>query len=294
MKEPSRRVLTLALALTPGIGGKTVTRVLMRGDLLGRTPSEFLSLSPESLKEEYKMTAKTAQLWSSSWRERLAEAETIQKEMDGLGVRVITAADASYPQLLEQMSSEAPGVLFLFGNLRLLDARTFGVFCSRGASERSLAQVEQLVEEGALQGEVLVSGHDTPEYQRAAVVPLRWGAPRILVLDMGMKAALGADLKEEPFRIARLWRYQFDPLTDLVVATQPPDRPYHRNSNRIRDRLAAGLCRRLDFPHLSSGGNMHQIALMALKAGRPVRVGEESPMAAPLQSSGAKVILAPA
>jgi len=33
----TRRQLTLALALTPGIGGKTVTRVLVRNDLHGRS-----------------------------------------------------------------------------------------------------------------------------------------------------------------------------------------------------------------------------------------------------------------
>jgi DNA processing protein len=194
---------------------------------------------------------------------------------------------------VELMLDDPPGVLFVYGNLRLLDSRTFGVFASRQAGERALLQTEQLAEEGSLQGEVLVSGHTTPEYQRAAVVPLRWGAPRILVLDMGMRAALGDDLKEEPFRLARLWRYQFDPGTDLVVSTQPPDRSYHRNSNRIRDRLAAGLCARLDFPHLAPGGNMHQIALAALRSGRPVRIGEESPLAEVLAASGARVILAP-
>lgn len=293
MKETARRVLTLALALTPGIGGKTVTRILTRGDLMGVSPDEFLKLSVEALREEYKLPPKLAQLWAETRSSRISDAETLQKRLDVEGVRIVTLADATYPRRVELMSDDPPGVLFVYGNLRLLDARTFGVFSSRSAGERALLQTEQLVEEGALQGEVLVSGHNTPEYQRAAVVPLRWGAPRILVLDMGMRAALGDDLKEEPFRLARLWRYQFDPGTDLVVSTQPPDRAYHRNSNRIRDRLAAGLCGRLDFPHLTAGGNMHQIALSALRAGRPIRIGEESPLAEVLAASGAKVILAP-
>jgi DNA processing protein len=293
MKDTARRVLTLALALTPGIGGKTVTRILTRGDLMGVCPTEFLSLSEEALREEYKLTPKIARLWVETRATRIEEAEGLQKRLDVEGVRIITLADATYPRRVEMMLDDPPGVLFVHGNLRLLDARTFGVFSSRGAGERALLQTEHLVEEGALQGEVLVSGHNTPEYQRAAVVPLRWGAPRILVLDMGMRAALGEDLKEEPFRLARLWRYQFDPGTDLVVSTQPPDRAYHRNSNRIRDRLAAGICARLDFAHLSAGGNMHQIALSALRAGRPIRVGEESPLAEVLAASGARVILAP-
>ena len=47
----NRRSLVVALALTPGIGGKTITRVLTRNDLLGRSIDEFLRLGSEALRE---------------------------------------------------------------------------------------------------------------------------------------------------------------------------------------------------------------------------------------------------
>lgn len=54
---------------------------------------------------------------------------------------------------------------------------------------------------------------------RAGCVPLRWGAPRILLVSP-------ADLiliqdKQELQRAWRLWRYQFDPNTDGVIGRAP-------------------------------------------------------------------------
>lgn len=290
MADLSRRTLALALALTPGIGGKTVARVLSRNDVLGREPKAFAALSAEALREEYRLSAAVAQRWVSAWKTRLEEARSAEARLDPLGVTWITAADAHYPSLLESFDPDPPGVLFLYGNLRLLRQRTFCVLASRGSSPKDLDLIEQLAEEGVMAGETLVSGHDKPEYQRSAIVPLRWGAPRVLVLDEGLFAALGQDLREEPFRAARLWRYKFDPATDLAISTVHPDRQSHQSANRVRDRVVAGLSSRLDFVRVQAGGNMERIAKMALSAGRPVRVAGSEAFQSGLVERGAAVL----
>lgn len=284
----SRRRLALALAITPGIGGRTVARVQARNDLLGRTPDEFLQLGEEALREDYRLTAAVAARWRATSGERLDEAARLHDRLDRLGVQLVTTADASYPVRLEQMDPDPPGALYLYGNQRLLEAQTFCVASSRGSDASAHDRIEKLVEEGVLEGETLTTGHDTPEYLRASVVPLRWGAPRVLVLDKGLFRALGDDLTEEPSRPARLWRYQFDPLTDLAVSAQPPFGDYHQNANRVRDRLVGGLSARLDLVSVSPGGNMERVARLALKAGRPVRIGAHSPAAAALLEIGAQ------
>ncbi|MCB8932612.1 MAG: hypothetical protein H6534_04135 [Chthonomonadaceae bacterium] len=147
--------------------------------------------------------------------------------------------------------------------------------------------MEERVEKGVLDAEVLVSGHDRPEYQRAAVVPLRWGSPRVLCLDRGLFQALGEDLREEPFRAARLWRYQFDPGTDLVVSPFRPEAHYVGVNNQVRDRLVACLSDRLELVHANAGGNMERNAKLALRAGRTVRVAATCGCAAHLFASGA-------
>ncbi len=286
----SRRTLTLALALSPGVGGKSITRVLTRNDLLGRSVEEFLRLGPEALREEYRLPARAAEAWSATRKERVKQAKEVEDRLVPLGVSLVTAADAHYPRRIELMDPDPPGVLFLYGNARLLEAETCCVLSSRGTSRRGLEAVEKLAEEAVLAGKTLVCGHDTPEYQRSAVVPLRWGAPRLLVLDRGLFRALGEELKDEPFAAARLWRYQFDPKTDLAVSCLNPDKDYHPNSNKTRDRLVASLSSSMDLVEVRPGGNMEALAKSALRAGRPVRVAEWAEAAEALRKLGAKPI----
>ena len=283
----SRRTLVVALSLTPGVGGRTVTRVLTRNDLLGRTIEEFLRLGEEALREEYRFTKKAAVEWTADVKGRIKDAERLQKRLDGYDVEIVSTADAHYPRRVEAMDPDPPGVLFLYGNARLLDGRTFCVMSSRKSPPAALEQIERVVEEGVLDGRVLVSGHDTPEYQRGAVVPLRWGAPRILVLDQGFFQVFGEDLNEEPFRAARLWRYKFDTKTDLAVTWVSPEQGYHPNSNRMRDGLVASLSHSLDFVCVAPGGNMERLAKQALRAGRQVRVSPLADQKSALAALGA-------
>lgn len=286
----TRRSLAVLLALTPGVGGKTVVRVLARNDLLSRSPEDFLGLSAEALREEYRLNAKAATAIAATPDDRIKEIRDTERRMDELGVTLVTAADAHFPARLEAMDPNPPGALFLYGNHRLLEATTFCVLSSRRTSPAGLDAIERLVEEGVLRSEVPVCGHDTPEYQRAAVVPLRWGAPRILVLDRGLFSALGPDLRQEPFRAARLWRYEFDPATDLVVSPFRPSAGFVGINNKVRDRLIACLADRLDFVELSEGGNMEALARLGLKAGRAVRVSDRSPHYRSLVGAGAVVL----
>jgi len=287
-----RRTFALLLAMTPGMGGRSVVRVLARNELLGRDNAEFLRLSPEALREEYKLTKKAVDALGGNRDEIVRRTQDLEQRLAGLGVTLVTAADAHYPTLIEEMDPDSPGVLFLYGNSKLLEARTFCVLSSRNTKPADLELIERLTEEGVLEGEVLVTGHDRPEYQRSAVVPLRWGAPRILCLDRGLFKVLGDDLRDEAFRAARLWRYEFDPNTDLVVSPFRPEADFIGVNNRVRDRLVACLSRRLDFVQVAEGGTMEGLIRLALKATRPVRVSDRCFTYRELRSLGAEILKA--
>jgi DNA processing protein len=114
-------------------------------------------------------------------------------------------------------------------------------------SSAELDEIERQAEALVLASQVLVTGVHNPAHQRAAVVPLRWGAPRILVFSGGFLHHLGAKLKDEPFRAARLWRYQFDAQVDLVISRRAPDRlPTFARYNPTVDRLIQRVAKR-DF-----------------------------------------------
>lgn len=268
----SPRQFLLALAFTPGIGGRTIRRIQTRNQLLGRSGEDFLRLAPEVWREEYRLSNRAADNLSRQITNSTATQEMVER-IERLGVRVFAATDAAYPARIEDFDPDPPGVLFAYGNHRLLESPTFSVLSSRAATPAQLDDIERLTEAGVLGGEVLVTGHDRPEYQRSAVVPLRWGAPRVLVLDRGLFQVLGPDLRSEAFRAARLWRYEFDPKTDLAMSPFRPDGAYIGVNNQVRDRLVASLSARIDFAHLSPTGGMAKLARMARQAGRPLRIG---------------------
>lgn len=272
---PTRR-FALMLALTPGIGPRSLARILVRTRMNGLSPSEFFRLSPEALREEFGLLPEAAARVSGNQAALSERASPIEARLDNLNVDLMTLADASFPALLEQFGQSAPAALFAYGNSRLLTSPTFCVLSSRKSSPSALDRIERLAEEGVLASEVLVTGHNTHEYQRSAIVPLRWGAPRILCLDRGLFAGLGEELTDEPFAAARLWRYRFDPQTDLALSPFRPEMGFGKVTNQLRDRLVVGLSARVDVVEARRGGNMERLARAALRVGRKVRVSKMS------------------
>lgn len=149
--------------------------------------------------------------------------------------------------------TEEPGFyadagLWLYGNVRLLDARLSHLAPALGPPVQAVQVCDELefeAERLVLEGRIIVTGIHNLVHQRVAVVPLRWGAPRILILSGGFRHHLGEDLKQEPFRAARLWRFQFDARTDLVVSRRAPDKlPTFALHNPAVDRLVEGIALR--------------------------------------------------
>ncbi len=263
-----------------------MTRILTRNDVLGRTEEEFLRLGEQALIEEYKLKPSIALRWHAERAKLLTQAKADETRLEQFGVTLVTAADASYPRQIENFDPDAAAMLYLYGNRRLLSADTFCVLSSRNSPPEALTEIELRTEEHVLRGKILVTGHDTEAYQRSAVTSLRWGSPRIVVLDSGFFQVMGDELRNELFPAARLWRYEFDAQTDLAIAAVAPTGTYHRNSNRIRDRIVAGLSLTQDYIIVSPGGNMEKLARLAARAGRNASISELSPVFDPFIAMG--------
>lgn len=95
-------------------------------------------------------------------------------------------------------TTEEPGFypeaeLWLYGNVRLLGAHLVCIPDSFGRDEHTPLQRDQFETESekiVLSGQIVFTGIHNAAHQRAAVVPLRWGAPRILVLSGGFRLQL--------------------------------------------------------------------------------------------------------
>jgi predicted Rossmann fold nucleotide-binding protein DprA/Smf involved in DNA uptake len=269
-KELSHRQFALLLSLTPYLGQKGIERILRQNAVAGYSAEEFLALSADRKKHEYGLLAAAANALTVGLKDLLDELTRFEARVRAAGVEILTLQDAAYPSRLVNCIEEPPALLFTYGNQQLLSQSTFCALTSRKPTKLGLANIEVVVERMVFEHKVLVSGHNTDGYKRASVTGLRWGAPRILALDCGLFAGLGDNLTNEPFRVARLYRYQFDPKTDLVISPFRPSDRYIGNNNQLRDELIVALSDQVVAVEIRSEGQMERLGLQALSQGRSV------------------------
>ncbi len=140
-----------------------------------------------------------------------------------------------------------PSGLWFYGNIRLLHASLVHIPHALGAIDvrpSVLDDIEREAETHVLQSRVLVCGFHNVAHMRSAIVPLRWGSPRIVVMSGGFKYHLGDDLLREPFLSATLWRERWDSRVDLAVSRRAPNKlPTFARHNATVDRLIMRLAR---------------------------------------------------
>ena len=141
----------------------------------------------------------------------------------------------------EEPGYHAPAGLWLYGNAKLLEGPLVFLPQSLGPpthNSKELEALEREAENHVLDSKIIVCGVHNIAHQRVAVVPLRWGSPRVVLLSGGFFHHLGTQLDSEPFRAARLWRYQWDPRTDLAISRRAPEKlPTFSTTNRTVDRM---------------------------------------------------------
>ncbi len=263
--------LFLRLCLTPGLSASKVRNCFEKIRRCSNQDLSKLRLSKSSLSTlgfEQNEINKILQFEEDSQK----EFTKIKNISDKLPLRFVLQTSPVYPNAIESFMSSSPFYFFLYGNVPLLRAKKFAVVGSQGISKERLTWIETTTESGVLKGETLVVGANTDAYKRAAVVPLRWGAPRIIILDRGIFTVLGENLDQEMFPAARLWRYKFDPNVDLVISFCRPSEPHRLGANKIRDELVFAIADRIEVAHMRPGGTMSKLVQRANLLGKPVNL----------------------
>lgn len=258
--------------MTPGIGGAKIKQFFSELELQRVSISSFSAFDTDRWME-FGFSQVASELLAHPTQDLVERVERISNYSLEKPVKLVDTSSPLYPKQLEEFMGSPPFYLFLYGNVALLKAKKFAVVASQGASKKHLQLVEAKTEAGVLKGETLVVGVNTEAYKRAAVVPLRWGAPRIIVLDRGLFAALGENLDQEMFPAARLWRYKFDPEVDLVISFCRPDEPFRVGANKVRDQLVVALADRLEAAYVRPRGTMAALTAKAEALGRLVQKG---------------------
>jgi predicted Rossmann fold nucleotide-binding protein DprA/Smf involved in DNA uptake len=268
---PSR--FALLLTCVPHLGERQIAQVLHRWAQSRVPVDEFLSMPPETLQQEWGLSAQAAQALTEpkpSWRKRFEQMDALARRH---GVEVLTAQHRLYPLTLEAFCEFAPPVLFAHGNLRLLqDGWRFAVACSRGAPHLALEAVDEITRQAMREGGIPVTGHNTIPYQRVAVTAIRAEQPSITVLDRGLLDALGEGLNRPLFSAARLYELEFRADRDLVLSPFPLQAGSLGLYNQRRDELVFALADVVFAVWVRAGGVMERLCRQAKELGKRIEV----------------------
>lgn len=265
------RDFELALCLAPEMGSSSIRSLMRSIAQSGLSAKDIFAMSAEDLHETFQIHKRAAKCLSNNAELLQSEILRYRARSHDKPLRLLSPISPLYPSKIEIFCKNAPACLFALGNLRLLSTHTFCVLASRNPTPDILNHVEKIAEEEVLSGKTLIASANTASYQRSAVIPLRWGTPRILVFDRGIFKAMGDTLDKEPFSTARLWRYKFDANTDLCLSPFRPDDPFIRGNYARRDELIVALSDEVIVVHESPGGNVARLSSKADHAGKVVR-----------------------
>jgi hypothetical protein len=191
-------------------------------------------------------------------RNSVREARSLRQIVDNFDTpeqKLLSAPPRRSARFIEEPGYYPEGGIWLYGNAKLLHSKLHCIQAALGPNWHDpieLSQIESEAEEAVLGMKVLVCGIHHAAHMRSAIIPLRFGAPRIVVVSGGFHYHLGRNLTNEPFPAARLWRYQWDPDTDLIISRRAPEKlPTYATHNPTVDRLIDGIANHT-WPGLNS------------------------------------------
>jgi len=244
----------LALTFIKDIGPITVKKLLSAF----RTPKNILAASLKELQqvEDIKASRARAIHEFDSWD--LVEQELAK--IEGLGVRVVTFDDRTYPSSLRQID-DAPILLYMKGEIRDEDRYAIGIVGSRNMSPYGKKIAETFSAELASKGFTIVTGMargiDTTAHKGA----LKAKGRSIAVLGCGI------DTPYPPENDAL-----FDELSQngAVISEFPLGTPPNRENFPKRNRLISGLSLGVLIVEAAAGSGSLITANYALEQGKEI------------------------
>lgn len=266
----SREVAIIQLMLTPGVGARSMARLLMRLRSERYAVEDFAAAPLTELMYEFGLPQMAAEAMIGAQEEAMALAGTLAEH----GVEMVTLADEGYPsQLTQRLGRMAPPVLFVRGDTRLMEKPMVGFSGVREGSEEGLALAQEIASALARDGVNVVSGYAPGIDTAAHFGAVSAGGVTTAVLASGIlhfsaRGGLGAFCDETNL---------------LVVSEFFPTMPWKSHSAMQRNKTIGGLVRSMVIVESGAAGGTFAAGTTALEIGCPLYVidwGESLPCAA--------------
>lgn len=242
-----------ALASVPGVGGKTVTRLLA---YFGSVSAIFAA-SAEELAAVPRLATEQAQAIANL---SLEPFEARIADYEAAGIRLITWEEPDYPANL-LLINDAPPLLMVRGDLRLADNRAVAIVGTREPHPTSADLAYELAAEFARYGWTVVSGLALGIDAAAHRGALSEGGRTLAVLGSGVDTIY----PKNHTKLAKAIGEQGAVLSEVL-----PEARVSRQTLLARNRLTSGLSRAVIVVQSNSDSGSAHTARRALEQGRLV------------------------
>ncbi|GAC1393822.1 MAG: hypothetical protein NVSMB38_23610 [Ktedonobacteraceae bacterium] len=151
----------LLLVFESGLTNRLVNSIIaLWCKQLGRSLQDFFEADEQEWHETCQLKPEIMQKLEQAKEKRLAQGFLVE-QLEDAQIRMITVLDPDYPALLKSSLGLAhiPPILFVMGDLQLLDKRTIAIIGSRNASATSLDFTRTIARSLAQQGTNVISGN---------------------------------------------------------------------------------------------------------------------------------------
>ncbi|RMG90119.1 MAG: hypothetical protein D6712_00405 [Chloroflexi bacterium] len=249
-----------ALLSIRGIGQKRYQHIQKRLKERGQNIDYLLSLSAERIKEEFGLPIQVATNIVTFAKEQRATSPLQQKN-----IAILTVDNPQYPQKLKTvLGDKAPNLIYVWGNLELLNRPTIGFCGSRNTDEHGLSITRAIIKQLAPYQWVVVSGHARGVDTIAHRAALEAGLGTIIVLPEGI---LTFKLRDELKQIAR-------PDQLLIISEFEPEASWQVWRAMKRNQTIVALAEAMVLVQAGEKGGTFEAGKTALRLKKPLFVVE--------------------
>lgn len=270
MNQGNELPFWMALSHLPRWGNEKINR-LMTEILQNKniSLSEFFSLPASDFKRDFSLTG-----------DQVTDIENVKKELPNYafiaenlaaqGFQLIPLNSSEYSETLKQnlKSTNAPPVLYVKGNTKLLNEDTVAIVGSRNAAEISLEFTKNIAQKCAKNDEAVVSGFAKGVDKMALDATLEYNGHSIIVLPQGI-LTFGSGIKTYYKKIIA--------GDILILSTFHPQAPWSVGLAMNRNIYIYGLTKTIYVAEADYKGGTWSGALDGLNKGRKVFIRYPQP-----------------
>jgi DNA protecting protein DprA len=260
----------MALSHLPGWGNEKINSLII--DILYKkkiTFSEFFNLDSDTLKEEFDLS--TGQILDlGNAKRELPNYSFLTESLFDQGFVLIPLNSSEYSQTMKEnlKTKDSPPLLYIKGNVKLLNEESVAIVGSRKASRISFRFTENIAKKCAENYEVVVSGFAKGVDKEALDSILKYNGHSIIVLPQGI-LTFGSSIK-------RYYKKIIDGDV-LILSTYHPKIPWSVGLAMKRNTYIYGLAKTIYVAESDSKGGTWNGVINGLKKGRKIFIRKPDP-----------------